>query len=409
MSKGDADRGTRGGISPRLDQVMFWLLCLFAAAASLSVAVTNVAMGLLMPLTIYRLWRQPPDWRRIWRIAPGVFGWLGLFMLSALLSAVTAPDVKIAAMTFVNFYLYRFFPAALVMLWVKDKERLWILGGCLLLSISLNNLVAIGQVIKTSTLTGARFGGLTSLMAHAGLLSAAVPLLTLAAMWGGACRWVLLGRVMLVIAVAALLFNGARGAWLAAFLTTAVVAALAARHKKRYLVGLGLAVLLLGGVFTQIPAFQARLATLTQPTYQSNSERLLMWQSAVHAFQDHPVLGVGLGNYAHAYQTQYISPAAKERRQGHAHSNVMQMLGERGALGAFAFCGMWLYFMAFALRGWLRTKDSAYLAFLAIVLGVMLQGLTEYNLGTVVVSKAYWFSLAICLQWIALTRKERSA
>lgn len=409
MSKGDADRGTRGGISPRLDQVMFWLLCLFAAAASLSVAVTNVAMGLLMPLAIYRLWRQPPDWRRIWRIAPGVFGWLGLFVLSALLSAIAAPDGKIAAMTFVNFYLYRFFPAALVLFWVKDKKQLWILAGCLLASIFLNNLVTIGQAIKASTLLGARFGGIIGLMAQAGLLSAAVPVLTLVLVRQRAGRWSSYGLVMLGIAVAALLLNGTRGAWLAAFVATIVVAALAARQKKCCLVRMGLAFFLLGGILTQTPAFQARLVTLGQPTYQSNSERLLMWQSAVHAFQDHPVLGVGLGNYAHAYQTQYISPAAKERRQGHAHSNVMQMLGERGAVGAFAFCGMWLYFMAFALRGWLRTKESAYLAFLAIVLGVMLQGLTEYNLGTVVVSKAYWFSLAICLQWIALTRKERSA
>ena len=133
-----------------------------------------------------------------------------------------------------------------------------------------------------------------------------------------------------------------------------------------------------------------------------------MWRSAFRMFQDHPLLGVGTGHYSHAYRTQYILPEARERQQGHAHSNVMQMLAERGALGVISFCGMWLYFIAFSLRGWLRTHEIAYLAFFAIVLGVMLQGLTEYNLGTVVVSKAYWFSLAIALQWIALTRKERS-
>ena len=74
-------------------------------------------------------------------------------------------------MTFVNFYLYRFFPAALVLFWVKDKKQLWILAGCLLASIFLNNLVTIGQAIKASTLLGARFGGIIGLMAQAGPLS----------------------------------------------------------------------------------------------------------------------------------------------------------------------------------------------------------------------------------------------
>lgn len=409
MSKREAEKAPRGGIDEWIDKIMFWLLCLFAVALSLSVAAANVAMGLLLPLTLYRLWRQPPDWRGIWRIAPGVFGWFAFFALSAFLSVLAAPDGKIAVMTFVNFYLYRLFPAALVFFWVKDKERLWILAGCLLASIFFNNLIAIWQAFKAPTLMNARFGGVIGLMAQAGLLSAAVPLLALVMMRRGEGRWVPLGPVMMVIAVIALLLNGARGAWLAASIAVTAVVVVAARHKMRCLAGLGLTFLLLGAVFTQIPAFHARLATLTQPMYQSNSERLLMWQSAFHAFQDHPLLGVGLGNYTHAYQTKYISPEAKERQQGHAHSNVMQMMGERGGVGAAAFCGMWLYFMVFSLRGWMRRKEPAYLAFLAIVLGVMLQGLTEYNMGTVVVSKAYWFSLAICLQWIALTRKERIA
>ena len=408
MSESDITERTPGRTEARLHRGMFWLLCFVALASSLSVAVTNVAMGLLVPLALYRLWRTPPDWRGIWHSAPGVFGWLGLFVLSAFLSAVTAPDVKIAAVTFLNFFIYRLFSAALVLFWIKEKDELWILAGCLLGSLFLNNLVTIGQAIKATTLVNNRFSGFINLMGQAGLLSAAIPILSLAVVRRGMGRWVPLAPAMLVVAVAALLLNGARGAWLAAFIATMVVVLLAVRHYKHFIVGMGLVLLLLGTLFTQVPVLEARLATLTQPTYQSNSERLLMWQSAFHAFQDHPVFGVGLGNYGDAYRTHYISPEAKERQQGHAHNNVMQMLAERGAVGAISFCGLWLYFMVFSLRGWKKTKEPAYLAFFGIVLGVMLQGMTEYNMGTVVVSKTYWFSLAIALQWIALTRKERS-
>lgn len=392
----------------RLDRWMFWLLCLLAVSVSLSVAATNVAIGLLVPLVLYRLWQEPPDWRSVLDMDRGLFIWLGLFLFSALLSTVTSPEIQKGAVTFANYYLYRMLPAAVVLLWIKEKKRLWILTGLVMASIFFDAVITIGQAIAASSLMGRRFCGLVGYMAQAGLLSAAVPLLALTVVWRGRRRWRFIGLLLLVVAIVALLLNGARGAWLAAAITTVTVLAFVVRDCKQYLAGLGLAVLVLGGIFTQVPHLEARLETLTQANYQSNSERLLMWRSAFRMFQDHPLLGVGTGHYSYAYRTQYILPEARERQQGHAHSNVMQMLAERGALGMVSFCGMWFYFIAFSLRGWLRTHEIAYLAFFAIVLGVMLQGLTEYNMGTVVVSKTYWFSLAIALQWIALTRKERS-
>lgn len=408
MSKSDVEDRAQGRTETWLHRGMFWLLCLFAAVSGLSVAVTNVAMGLLVPLAIYRLWRNPPDWRGIWHIAPGIFGWLGLFVLSAFLSAVTSPEFQKGMAMFGNDYIYRMLPAGIVLFWVKDKRQLRILAILMVLSISLNNLWGIGQWLRMPFAVGVRFQGPISFMAQGAMLSALIPLLFLATVRHMGGRWYPMAPVLLAVAVVALLFNGARGAWLATFATTIVTMALAVRDRKRYLAGLAISLLLLGGVFTQSAALHARLATLAQPTYQSNSERLLMWRSAFQMFQDHPLLGVGMGHYEKAYQTRYILPEAKERTQWHAHNNIMQMLGERGALGAVTFCGMWLYFMFFSLHGWRQTQEVSCLAFFTIVLGVMLQGLTDYNLWSAVVAKTYWFSLAIALQWIALTRKERS-
>ena len=115
-------------------------------------------------------------------------------------------------MTFVNFNVYRLFPAALVLFWVKEKERMWILADCLLASIFFNNLITIWQAFKAPALMHARFGGVIGLMAQAGLLSAAVPLLALVMVRRGEGRWVPLGPMMMVIAMIALLLNGAQGA-----------------------------------------------------------------------------------------------------------------------------------------------------------------------------------------------------
>ena len=45
-----------------------------------------------------------------------------------------------------------------------------------------------------------------------------------------------------------------------------------------------------------------RVQSITSTKYQSNTERILIWQSTYHMFQDPPVLGVGLGQYKDSYQ-----------------------------------------------------------------------------------------------------------
>lgn len=130
---------------------------------------------------------------------------------------------------------------------------------------------------------------------------------------------------------------------------------------------------------------------------RSNVERFLMWESAFNMFKDHPLTGVGYGQYGKAYQTKYILPKAREKNLVHAHSNVMQMLGECGILGLSAFLFLWLYLSIFALRGWRREKNIACLMFLCMLWGMMLHGLTEFNFETAVTSKMFWYALGLCI------------
>ena len=211
---------------------------------------------------------------------------------------------------------------------------------------------------------------------------------------------------MFVIAIIALLYTETRGAWIAVAVTAISSCFFAAHSIKKCLIAFAVTAVLLAGVISLSPSLQERMATFTNQDYQSNAERIRIWTSSWNMFLDHPVLGVGMGQYEHEYQTKYILPSAKERGLGHAHSNIMQMLGERGIVGCIAFLGMWGYLTWFSLRGWWERKELAYLVFFAMLTGMMLQGLTEYNMGNSVVTKLFWFSLAICMQWIRLSREE---
>jgi O-antigen ligase len=67
----------------------------------------------------------------------------------------------------------------------------------------------------------------------------------------------------------------------------------------------------------------------------STAERLAHWIAGLHMFLDHPVFGVGIGNYADAYP-QYFITIFKDPL-GHAHNYYINIAAETGLIGLIAF------------------------------------------------------------------------
>ena len=151
---------------------------------------------------------------------------------------------------------------------------------------------------------------------------------------------------------------------------------------------------LLIGAAGQHSGLQGRVATLGDASFQSNSERMLMWQSAWNMFLDHPLTGVGAQNYEYQYQNHYISPLAKERGQMHAHSNIFQLLAEQGIVGFASFC---LLFGMILRRSWQGIRRGSFWGYMLLfsTLGLLLQGLTEFNFGNAAVIRLYWLLVGI--------------
>lgn len=69
-------------------------------------------------------------------------------------------------------------------------------------------------------------------------------------------------------------------------------------------------------------------------------ERLAHWQAARNMARQHPFLGVGLGNYAEAYENYRL--IKWEDPLGHAHNHYLNLLAETGIVGLSAYVGFWL-------------------------------------------------------------------
>lgn len=146
-------------------------------------------------------------------------------------------------------------------------------------------------------------------------------------------RWLMRG--LIVVNLWALMLTGSRGTVLAMVLTLALTALVC---KRRMLVVPAAAVLCLG-VWAVLPAqYKARYASVNNlqgdASYQN---RLLSWQGGWHMFLDHPLTGVGIGNYTAANGAKYWPAAHKVYLN--AHSIYFQTIGELGLVGVIAFGG----------------------------------------------------------------------
>ncbi len=186
--------------------------------------------------------------------------------------------------------------------------------------------------------------------------------------------------VLAVVAAAACISYGvlasfSRSAWIA--LVIAFSAMLTAHDRRMAavlaLAAAGTAALAVLGAFDLLPPvmtsrfavlldnftlFDAREVTLTSANFPL-VQRMAIWQAAWEMFQEHPILGAGLGNFDVAYRN-YALPGWPQL-PGHAHNYYLNLLAEGGILllGSYLALLGSLYYLVFkAVRRLKRSVAS---------------------------------------------------
>lgn len=381
-----------------VERRVFFYACGLAFFLPLSKAVGNIFLVLVLLGTIHRLILKRDDVAGILRAYEKIFLVTGILLAAVFVSALSSEFPLEGVGKFLDRYVFHMSAMLPVVLLRFERRRIILLAEFLLAGVFFSNLATVLQALPRLAEENWRFGGTMTPMTQASLLAMFLPVFVILFMHLSGRRKIFCALAILV-GLAAVLFNGTRGAWLAILILTPAVVSLYSKSRLKSLGAVFAVVILVGGIFAATPTLSNRFATLTNIHMQSNSERLLMWESALKMFEDHPLLGIGYGQYTRAYQTQYISPEAKEPQQQHAHNNFIQLLAECGLVGAAAFLLIWAYFSYFSLSGWLKRKNLADLLFFCVLWGLMLHGLTEYNFETSVPSKIFWYALGLCLAY----------
>ena len=182
----------------------------------------------------------------------------------------------------------------------------------------------------------------------AGYLNLTLPLLIAAAVAG---RRIVGGLTLpaLVILALGVLLSVSRGALLASLAAFFVIVVVNTRRGRALLsaVAIALFALVTGAVFGIVPASVTNQVTTAlgvsnvdvvnpTPVTWAVAERLAHMLAGLHMFQDHPWLGVGIGNYPAAYP-RYQVARVWVNPLGHAHNYYINIAAEAGVVGLAAF------------------------------------------------------------------------
>ncbi len=201
-------------------------------------------------------------------------------------------------------------------------------------------LIGVGQMALGRNLVAAEGGTLRIQSVYhspnsAGLYLGRVwPFLAAEALWGSGGRRRKLVTLAFLLVTAAVALSFSRGALLLAL--PAAVLALGWRAGGRY--RWAAVVLVAVGGLVLIPLLRLpRFAGLLDLGQGTTFFRLKLWRSSLRMVREHPLLGVGPGNFLEAYRSRYVLPTAwEEFNLEHAHNLLLDHWTRLGILGVLA-------------------------------------------------------------------------
>ena len=101
---------------------------------------------------------------------------------------------------------------------------------------------------------------------------------------------------------------------------------------RKHLRALALSAILLSAVLLIPNPLSSRLFSSLDLSDHSTSSRLAIWSEALHIIAQHPLVGVGLGNYSNT-----VKPSADYREPRYAHNTFLDIAAETGIVNSVLF------------------------------------------------------------------------
>ncbi len=358
-----------------------------AAACAVSIALSQILLGIALAamLASRMRWELPRHWP-----------WLFFFVAWTLLALAFSDAPRAGFPQIKKFYVWLFlFVIASTFSKLTQTRWLvlaWIAGG------TLSSLWGIEQFVRKLKAFGGPGGDfytqyvasrITGFNSHWMTFSGQMMIILLAGfaflLWARPERW--LRRVVFVclaIIASALVLAFTRGVWIA----TGIGAIYLLWCWRRWTVALvPLAALAL---FIAGPAgLRARVTSLVRPhgELDSNMHRVYTFRTGVEMIKAHPWFGLGLERVGPHFKEYIPADLPKELPKGyyaHLHNIYVHFAAERGLPAMIAL----MIFLLLTMKDWLvrlyrgaGAHEWLLRGMVAVMIGILITGLFEYNLG----------------------------
>jgi O-antigen ligase len=189
--------------------------------------------------------------------------------------------------------------------------------------------------------------------------------------------------IPLLLLVLCLFWNASRAAWVATGMSILFIS-IVSRLKKVLILSAAILIITIPLLIifkSPFPEMQFRAKTVFVP--EEWSFRLPLYKQAVSIFRDHPVFGVGIGNYQFAVkEDKYRLPSSypiSEELNLHAHNTYLEIAAEAGIIGLLAFISIFIIFFGNAFRVsrdmgryFSKEEQGIFLGLLAAVLATLI-------------------------------------
>jgi O-antigen ligase len=145
--------------------------------------------------------------------------------------------------------------------------------------------------------------------------------------------------IILTILISSILLSFSRGGYLGMFAGLSSVIILSWKFLIPKMKAVIFLIIFVGIVSVFIPQnpIANRINSIINLEEGSNVGRLIIWRQSADVFRDHPLTGIGIGNYS-----SYLFPEEKYRIPIYAHNTYLDIASEMGIFALIAWIGIFL-------------------------------------------------------------------
>lgn len=381
-----------------LESFLAFFLASAIALQRISMGAGNVLYGISILLFLISLFKQWKNRQFInksaFKFSRSYFLTIGFAILLSIPSTLGSNQIGQSFKTLLELWIYRVLPLFMIPLCIKKERTLYYMLGAIFISLSLDALTAMYQYIVLDINRGAGFSN--NPLNLAAILAMILPvqiIIALEPIFPNLLRKISIMGILTNIM--GIIGGKSRATWLLLLLNPFFLFPYWLK-KRVFIFGCLFLITSLGITIYSSPDLYTRVQSITNTTTdRSNADRILVWESALAMINDHPIIGVGPGEFKNVYDASYKSPEVTQDMI-HTHNNFIQILAESGIVGLIGFIIVFGNLFFKNLFATFTNNPYAYIR-LAITTFFLLFGLIDYTFDASAVMKLFWYIIGITL------------